>query len=181
MKRTYPVDVLWCSNQGGDGWSFPGNVRRQLERDTAGKSVLHLFGGRATFGTRLDVDPLTRPDVLGDAWLAPFGRQSFDVVILDPPYRRIDCQERFSLFRAAAYVARERVIWFSTVWVDGAVGLKTERAWLVKVSNNCYVRCLIYFRVAKVPVWSWFCSRGPGIRYNRWIAQPAGLPLSGSI
>jgi hypothetical protein len=105
------TEVLWCGNsrQGnGNGWSFPPRVRRILQSDTAGKSVLHLFGGRSTFGFRMDVDPIVRPDLIGDAWLPPFRRESFDVVILDPPYFTMNAQVKTGLFRAAGYIARER-------------------------------------------------------------------------
>jgi len=181
MTRSYPVEVLWCGNGHGHGWSFPPKVRRQIECDTAGKSVLHLFGGRATFGTRLDLDPIIQPDVIGDAWLAPFGRNSFDVVIIDPPYTRLGGQEKAALFRGAAWIARERVVWFSTVWVNAGSCLKTERAWVVRVGDFCHVRCLIYFRVVSKPDKVRYFKRGPGMKYNRWLAQPQGLPLSGFI
>ena len=57
---------------------------------TAGQSVLHLFGGQATWGRRLDIDSTLKPDVIGDAWLPPFKRDAFDVVIIDPPYAGIN-------------------------------------------------------------------------------------------
>ncbi len=178
---TYPVEVLWCPNcrQGkGNGWSFPPKVRKLLEAECAGKKTLQLFGGRATFGVRLDVDPIVRPEVIGDAWLPPFSRDTFDVVIIDPPYVHLNAQMKNSLFRAAAWVARERVFWFSTFWVSSGSGLSVERAWLIRVGDNCYVRCLQSFTVnpeKMEPVRGF--SRGPAMKYNRWLAQPQGLPL----
>lgn len=172
--------MLWFGNVHGkkvNGWSFPAAVRRQLERDCAGKRVLHLFGGLSTFGMRLDVDPATKPDVIGDAWLPPFARDSFDVVILDPPYVRFNAQVRCALFRAAGWIARERVIWFHTIWASQAYGLKCERAWLVRVGDSCHVRCLQYFQVYAKPGPVKYFKRGPAIKYNRWLAQPGGLPL----
>ena len=75
----------------------------QLHADAQG-----IRGGalRSTFGVRLDVDPATNPDVIGDAWLPPFAKDSFDVVILDPPYVRFNAQVKCALFRAAGWVAR---------------------------------------------------------------------------
>lgn len=176
MKRvTYPVEVLWCSNRRGNGWMFPREVARQIEDDCAGKSVLHLFGGRASFGLRLDLDPLTQPDVIGDAWLPPFRRDSFDVVILDPPYVRFSAQG--ALFRAAGWIARERMIWFHTIWGTQAYGLKAERAWLVRVGDNCHVRCLQYFRVVGKPGPVKYFKRGPAMKYNRWLVPQKGLPF----
>jgi len=88
-----PTEVLWCSNQrrgAGNGWSFPPNVEKLLRRLTEGKSVLQLFGGQAQWGVTLDIDAQLRPRVIGDAWMPPFRRDAFDVVIVDPPYRGIN-------------------------------------------------------------------------------------------
>lgn len=178
MKRriTYPVEVLWCGNSRGKGWSFPVAVRDRLQADFKGKSVLHLFGGRATFGTRLDIDPLTQPDVLGDAWVPPFGKDSFDVVILDPPYFLFNAMEKNSLFRGSAWIAKETVVWFHTIWASQAQGLKTERAWLVRCGDQNYVRCLQYFNVYRKPETpARYFGRGPAMKYNRWLNQPQGF------
>lgn len=48
--------------------------------------ILHPFGGRAEYGLRVDVNTNAGPMVLADAHLLPFLGESFDVVILDPPY-----------------------------------------------------------------------------------------------
>jgi len=181
MKRTYPVEVLWCGNVHGkkhNGWSFPAAVRRKLESDFSGKSVLHLFGGLSTFGTRMDIDPVTRPDVLGDAWLPPFAKSSFDVVILDPPYHHINANVKGALFRAAGFIARETVVWFHTVWASSGLGLSPERAFLVRVGDTCACRCLQYFRVVSQPGPVRYFRRGPAMKYNRWLIQPQMLPFS---
>jgi hypothetical protein len=181
MKATHPpVEVLWCGNSRkghANGWSFPARVRRHLEAECAGKSVLHLFGGRSKFGTRMDIDPITRPDVIADAWMPPFRTQSFDVVILDPPYVHINAQMKTALFRAAGWIARERVIWFSTIWMAGSGGLFPEKAFLVRVGDSCYVRCLQYFTVRdrRGPVKHF--ARGPQMRYNKWLAGCMPLPF----
>jgi hypothetical protein len=169
-------EVLWCSNPRGGtklGWKFPSNVRRRILADTAGKSVLHLFGGQAGFGTRLDVDVSIGPDVVGDAWLPPFAFDSFDVVVLDPPYyQHANAYAKATLFRAAAWIARERVIWFSTLWASAAGGLANERAWLVRCGDNHLVRALQYFHVSRPklkPVVHF--KRGPAMKYNRWVVE----------
>lgn len=175
-KGARNIEILWCGNarQGrGNGWSFPPAVRRRLIADTTGESVLHLFGGRSTFGTRLDVDSIVHPDVIGDAWLPPFARDSFDTVVLDPPYFHLNAQAKTGLFRAAGWIARTRVIWFSTVWMAGSGGLDFERGWLVRVGDSCQTRALQYFKTRpdKRPPVTHF-SRGPAMKYNRWLAQP---------
>jgi hypothetical protein len=176
-----PIDVLWCPNASGSkgaGWSFPPKVERLLQQMTEGKRVLQMFGGRSRWGTRLDVDPLTRPHVRGDAWLPPFQRDSFDVVILDPPYFHLTANEKGQLLRQAAFIARERVIWFHTIWIYSARSLPLERAWLVRVGDNCSVRCIQVFKVEgmkDVPAPNFL--RGPAVKYNRWLMGQTGLPF----
>jgi len=189
VKRTYPVEVLWCPNpsktelraSGGarrTGWMFPRAVEKQLIEDCRDLTVLQLFGGRSSFGTRLDVDPLIRPDVIGDAWLPPFPQDSFDVVIIDPPYITLSAQLKHALFAAANNIARVRVIWFSTIWVAASSGLSTEKAYLVRVGDSCNARVLQYFRIRqKIQPVARF-KRGPAMKYNRWLAQPGALPYS---
>ena len=69
-----PVEVLWCADSvrnRNHGWSFTHEIREKILKLVGPRTVLHLFGGRADFGTRLDIDPLVRPHVIGDAWLSP--------------------------------------------------------------------------------------------------------------
>lgn len=174
------VDVLWCANSSvakGAGWSYPAAVERKLRALTDGKRTLQMFGGHSAWGTKLDIDPSTRPHVIGDAWLSPFGRDSFDVVILDPPYFHLNANEKGQLLRQAAFIARERVIWFHTIWIYSARSLPMERAWLVRVGDNCAVRCIQVFKVEgmkDVPVPLFL--RGPAMKYNRWLSGQTGLP-----
>jgi hypothetical protein len=181
-----PVDVLWCGSNPKrmvDGWAFPAAVRKLLVRENQGLSVLQLFGGRADFGTKLDIDPMTNPHVIGDAWLPPFAKDSFDVVVMDPPYIGKDYasmsnQKTRALFAAAAWIARRRVVWFSPIWIESPARCVLERAWLVRVGRQCIVRCLQFFTVAeserKLPPVKFF-SRGPAMKYNRWLRQPEML------
>ncbi|MBZ5569467.1 MAG: hypothetical protein LAN64_16665 [Acidobacteriia bacterium] len=181
MAPSYPIDVLWCPNartKRKNGWSFPPAVRKLLIAECAGLTVLHLFGGLADFGVRLDIDPRVKPDVIGDAWLPPFKRNAFDVVIIDPPYFRLNQQEKNALLRGAAWVARSRVVWFHTIWIAADRYIRPERAWLVRVGDTCQVRCLQFFRVSRdkekpLP----YFSRGPAMKYNRWLVQPQSLPF----
>jgi hypothetical protein len=151
-----------------------------LERECAGKSVLQAFGGRSAFGTRLDVDPAISPDVIGDAWLLPFRQDAFDIVILDPPYFHLNAQEKTALYRAAATVAREQVIWFSTVWMAASGGLRLEKSYLVRVGDSCHVRCLQHFRVIRKEGPATHFTRGPAMKYNRWLVQPEGFAFEAS-
>jgi hypothetical protein len=178
-KPKVPLELLWCGTNRSskkygrrkNGWSFPPAVREWLRDFCAGRTVLHLFGGLADFGVRLDIDPAVQPDYLGDAWLPPFARDSFDVVILDPPYCDISQQENDSLLRAAAWIARRHVIWFHTVWIATDRNLPLERACLVRVGEQCAARVLQVFKVLpskRAPVSKF--KRGPAVKYNRWTS-----------
>jgi len=175
-------EALWCPNarQGAaNRWSYPPTVEKLLRDITAGRTVLQLFGGLSRWGTKLDIDPTTTPHVRGDAWLPPFARDSFDVVILDPPYAGINQQMKQMLIRGAAFVAREHVIWFHTQWVAPDSGMRRERSWLVRVGDSCACRCLIEWRVVArekpIPVLNF--TRGPALKYRRWLAGEVSLPF----
>lgn len=86
-----------------------------------------------------------------------------------------------ALLRAAAYVARDRVIWFHTMWIasGGKDLMRLRRAWLVRVGDSCAVRCLQEFAVTRGPKpkpRNHF-TRGPAIRYNRWLQGEMKLPF----
>ena len=185
MSARVPIEVLWCSNQRtgrSNGWSFPPNVRKLLLALTREQRVLHLFGGLSTWGTRIDIDRVVRPDVIADAWLPPFQRDSFDVVILDPPYVAMNQQMKQQLLRASAFIARRHVIWFHTQWIASTTALPLERAWLVRVGDSCACRCIQVFAVnhakKRLPVNHF--TRGPAIKYNRWLVGGQGLPFEAS-
>lgn len=179
------VEVLWCSNNRAgrsNGWSFPPKVERWLRAFTAGRSTLHLFGGMSKWGTRIDIDPSLRPHVRADAWMPPFLANSFDVVILDPPYVSINQQMKQQLLRGAAFVAREHVVWFHTMWIASDSQTPLERALLVRVGDSCAVRCIQVFRARlDTPRPRMWFSRGPAIRYNRWLAGQARMPFEGTV
>jgi len=146
-------------------------------------TVLHLFGGKADFGTRMDIDPSVLPDIVGDAWLPPFSKDAFDVVVLDPPYvgefKTLNDQKVKQLLGGAAFIARHRVVWFHPQWIDYPARMKPEKAWLVRVGRSCIVRALEFFTPPpspdKLPIT--YFTRGSAIKYNRWIQQPQMLPL----
>ena len=183
---SYPVEVLWCargSSSGKDGWAFPRKVRNLLVKECEGLTVIHFFGGKADFGLRLDIDESTNPDFVGDAWLPPFGKDAFDVVILDPPYigefKTLNNQKVIQLLGQAAYVARQRVIWFHPQWLECPAKMKMEKTWLVRVGRSCTVRALEFFTPPQNKRPITYFTRGSAIKYNRWIQQPERLPLDG--
>jgi SAM-dependent methyltransferase len=72
--------------------------------------ILHPFGGRAEIGTRVDLNAELEPDVVGDAHALPFDDESFDLVVLDPPYSDQEARELYETppLRPALYT-REAV------------------------------------------------------------------------
>jgi ubiquinone/menaquinone biosynthesis C-methylase UbiE len=57
--------------------------------------VLQPFGGMAEVGIRVDLNPMVEPDVVADAHDLPFEDESFDCVILDPPYSDEEAMELY--------------------------------------------------------------------------------------
>jgi hypothetical protein len=180
LSRGSHKGVIYCIGHGGgsNGWSFPVPIARKLQRELEGLSVLHLFGGKSLFGTRIDTDPITSPDVIADAWLPPFAKDSFDAVVLDPPYVAFGRHCRYSLGINAAWIAKKYVIWVSSFAATSIPGCSIDRWWTVIVGNDCGIRQLAFFspRVDKREPERVF-TRGPAMRYNRWLAQPNPLPF----
>ena len=58
--------------------------------------VLHPFGGMAELGTRVDLNGDLEPDYVADAHDLPFQDESFDCVILDPPYSDEEAAELYA-------------------------------------------------------------------------------------
>jgi hypothetical protein len=176
-RRRDPIDILWCGNlsyKRGDKWSFPPQVDVFLREQFKGKSVLHLFGGRASFGTRLDIDPRTQPDVIGDAFLPPFGKESFDVVILDPPYPpylQMGPTVALPLLKIATWIARETVVWFHPLWISGYTWLRLRHSYFVRVADYAEARCLQFFDPTFPKRFGPPTSfrAGPAVKYNRWL------------
>jgi hypothetical protein len=181
--RQIVTETLFCNGLGrkkGDGWSFPAKVDRLLRKFVGERSALHLFGGKAQWGVRLDIDESVKPDFVGDAFNPPFERDEFDVVVMDPPYvgtfAALNQQTKNGLFKRAAWIAREHVIWFHPMWVSTDRSLPLEKAFMVCPGDFCKLRALQIFRVVpslktRPEIW----KRGPGLKYNRWITQPNGL------
>lgn len=179
-----PLDLLWCGTnrqrkkfgERKNGWSFPPAVRELLLQELVGKTCVHFFGGRADFGLRLDIDPSTNPDIIGDAYLPPFAKSSFDAVILDPPYTSMRQQEKLALMRAAGWVARRWVYWFHTVWIATDSTMPLERAWLIRVGDQCAIRVLQRFKVLaskRPPLQAHEFTRGYPLLYKRWAEREA--------
>lgn len=83
--------------------------------------ILHPFGGRAEIGERCDLDPLVEPDHVCDAHDLPFADESYDLVVLDPPYSDGEAAELYGT----------TVKLRPTVYTAEAVRVLREGGWLV--------------------------------------------------
>lgn len=168
-------------------WAFPREVAALLQRETDGQSVLHLFGGQAAWGVRVDADRSTKPQVVGNAFFPPFRCESFDVVICDPPYAMTDSNGAWvNCVGVAGCLARRTVWWFSTDQMGwGFHGLRCRRWWVVLVSARAPLRYLVDLERTRHPSACWPSPRkgekqfAPAIKRYDWrsrIAQ-ADLPF----
>ena len=72
---------------GGFPLHFEIKLLRLLGIDPKIHKILHPFGGKAQYGIRVDINLEVNPDYIGDAHdLNMFQKETFDLVILDPPY-----------------------------------------------------------------------------------------------
>jgi hypothetical protein len=76
---------------------------------------LHVCSGLSPLGDiRCDLDPANKPDVICDASKLPFGDESFESVLCDPPYNG-KFQWNHDLLQELSRVAKRRIIfqhWF---------------------------------------------------------------------
>lgn len=84
-----PLETWWLPRPPRS--RYPGGFPRHFESKLYAllgwpPSILHPFGGKAEYGTRVDINPALAPDVVADAHRLPFGDNTFDAVICDPPY-----------------------------------------------------------------------------------------------
>ena len=71
---------------GGYPLGFLAEAYRLVRADP--NTVLHLCSGSTERGVRVDVRREMRPTVIADARYAPFKDESFDAILIDPPYSK---------------------------------------------------------------------------------------------
>ena len=80
--------------------------------------------------------------------------------------------------RGAAFIARRSVYWFHTTWVASDSGMHVRRSWLIRVGDSCACRCLIEWSIERRHPWRTpVFTRGPAIKYNRWLGGARRLPF----
>jgi SAM-dependent methyltransferase len=64
-----------------------------------GNNRLWMFSGsfKDPAGTTVDIKPECKPDVVADCQSLPFEDESFDFVMLDPPYSELEARELYDL------------------------------------------------------------------------------------
>lgn len=131
--------------------------------DMAASDVLHVFSGSLPAGpyTRVDVNPLLKPDVVGSVYDVAllFPERRFALQIADPPYSDDDAEhygtvmvDRLRVTNALAAVAPPGGI---LAWLDCCWPMHTKREWVtvgriyLQRATNHRVRALHLFeRVA---------------------------------
>lgn len=94
MRKKTIEDYAWVLPRPGKSkyiGSFPLHFEikllRLLDIDPKKHKILQPFGGKAEYGERVDVNPDVKPDYVADAHDLSFLKDnSYDLVILDPPY-----------------------------------------------------------------------------------------------
>jgi SAM-dependent methyltransferase len=64
-----------------------------------GEKRLWMFSGsfKDPTGTTVDINPAVEPDVIANCEALPFPDESFDFVMLDPPYSELEARELYNL------------------------------------------------------------------------------------
>lgn len=127
--------------------------------------ILHPFGGRAEIGVRCDLDPTVEPDHIADAHQLPFADETFDLVILDPPYSD---QEALDLYATTVKLR-------PAVYTREAVRVCKPGGWIVVYTDreprrpprcNHAMRILVVLRPGHSPrVCGVFQKRKPGMPF----------------
>lgn len=128
-QRTFPkwpaprtderwLDTVWVLGNDYQGSGYygsypPGYLKRVLSlfpEITPKSRVLHLFSGTLRAGPYIRLDLKNSPDVRGDAQYLPFRKESFDLIIADPPY-----SERHAVKYKVPYPNKRTV--FEEIWM----------------------------------------------------------------
>lgn len=97
MKRD-----VWALGPPSNGYpgAFPAGLIKRIKREGWwGDKRLWMFSGsyRDPHGTTVDCNPDLKPDHVADCEALPFDDESFDFVMLDPPYSALEAQELYGL------------------------------------------------------------------------------------
>jgi SAM-dependent methyltransferase len=142
--------------------------------------VLHPFGGMAEHGTRVDLRADTLPDVIADAHELPFEDESFDCVILDPPYSDAEALELYETppLRPGVYT-REAV---RVLREGGWLCIYTDREPRRPPRCNHAMRIMVVLRPGHSPrVCGVFQKRKPGMPFYGSEAGEEGYVVAEAV
>lgn len=138
--------------------------------------ILHPFGGRATIGERVDLDPTVEPDHVADAHALPFADGCYDLVVLDPPYSDEEAAELYGTPKLRR-----------SVYMGEAVRVLREGGWLAVYGDreptrptrcNHALRIVVVLRPQHRPrVCMVFQKRKPGMPHYGTEPGEAAYPL----
>lgn len=162
--------------KGGFPLYFEQNLQQYLGYP---ERILQPFGGMAELGVRCDLDEGLEPDYVCDAHALPFEDESFDCVILDPPYSDEEALELYT-----AFLPKLR----PSVYKAEAVRVLCPGGWLVLYGDreptrpprcNHHSRILVVLRPGHRPrVCMIFQKRKPGMpHYGTEVGESP--PLAG--
>jgi len=85
---TIPIETWWLPRPSKSKYrgSFPLHFETKLFKLYPSQNILQPFGGKATVGIRCDINAGVVPDYVCDAHELPFDNETFDFILLDPPY-----------------------------------------------------------------------------------------------
>ncbi len=154
-----PIETWWLARPSRSKYrgSFPLNFEEKLYRSLGDpREVLHQFGGRAEYGTRVDLNPETEPDVIGDAHELPFEDNSFDLVVCDPPYSDEEARDLYGTppvrqgqwMREAVRVSRRYVATYHVRMLPRPSGTELVRVIVILLRTGHSARvCQVYRKI----------------------------------
>lgn len=129
MKAT-PND-FWALGPNVTGYmgGFPNGFMQRLKRERIwGHNRLHLCSGTVQDGTTIDINPELRPTIVADLNNGiPFKDNSFDFILIDPPYSKERAEELYACsLLSVPHLLKESA---RVVQHDGLVALLDLRVW----------------------------------------------------
>ena len=93
------LNELWPLGPNITGYpgGFPnGFLQRMKKRGFLQEPILHVCSGSIKQGTTLDLEITTKPTICADAEQLPFDSETFQSVVIDPPYSKEKALELYA-------------------------------------------------------------------------------------